>query len=233
MSKTVISEGKTTAEAVEKGLKELGVSKNQVEIKVIEEKKKSFFSILDPHIVKVELTVKEGLQAEPIQENREYKEKVYVKPSMEEIEKSKKQVEDFLKEFLNKFSDKVSYKIENDDESINIEIIGEDASKLIGYRGETLNAVQVLLSNIASKCNEHSVKVIVDIENYREKRKNTLEELATKIEKTVKRTGKKITLEPMTPYERKIIHTKLQESQYVKTYSIGENNNRRIVVSKK
>ena len=233
MLKTVISEGKTTAEAVEKGLKELGVSKNQVEIKVIEEKKKSFFSILDPHIVKVELTVKEGLQAEPIQENREYKEKVYVKPSMEEIEKSKKQVEDFLKEFLNKFSDKVSYKIENDDESINIEIIGEDASKLIGYRGETLNAVQVLLSNIASKGNEHSVKVIVDIENYREKRKNTLEELATKIEKTVKRTGKKITLEPMTPYERKIIHTKLQESQYVKTYSIGENNNRRIVVSKK
>ena len=231
MAKTIISEGKTTAEAVDKGLKELGVSKNQVEVKVLEEKKKSFFSILDPHIVKVELTVKEGV--EPETENREYKEKVYIKPTIDELKKGKEQVEKFLKEFLIKISDKISYKIDTNEESIDVELIGDDASKLIGYRGETLNAVQVLISNIASKNSEHSVKVVVDIENYREKRKNTLEELATKIEKTVKRTGKKITLEPMTPYERKIIHTKLQNSEFVKTYSIGENNNRRIVVSKK
>ena len=231
MAKTIISEGKTTAEAVDKGLKELGVSKNQVEVKVLEEKKKSFFSILDPHIVKVELTVKEGV--EPETENREYKEKVYIKPTIDELKKGKEQVEKFLKEFLIKISDKISYKIDTNEESIDVELIGDDASKLIGYRGETLNAVQVLISNIASKNSEHSVKVVVDIENYREKRKNTLEELATKIEKTVKRTGKKITLEPMTPYERKIIHTKLQNSEFVKTYSIGENNNRRIVVSRK
>ena len=76
-------------------------------------------------------------------------------------------------------------------------------------------------------------KNFIDIENYREKRKRTLEELASKIESTVTKTGKKITLEPMTPYERKIIHTKLQDSRTVKTYSVGEGSSRRLVVAKK
>ena len=76
-------------------------------------------------------------------------------------------------------------------------------------------------------------KVILDIENYKSARKKTLEELSEKIEKTVTKTGKTITLEPMTAYERKIIHTKLQESKTVKTYSIGENDRRRVVIAKK
>ena len=229
MSKTIISEGKTTAEAVENGLKELGVSKNKVDIKVIEEKKKSFFSILDPHVVKVELTLKD--EEEP--ETREHKEKPALKVSEQEIEDAQKQVEDFLKEFLIKVSKNIQYKIKNTSEAIEVELTGEDASKLIGYRGETLNSVQTILSAVASKKKENPIKVLVDIENYRAKRKQTLEELAEKIERTVSKTGKKVTLEPMTPYERKIIHTKLQESESVKTYSIGENNNRRIVISKK
>ena len=229
MSKTIISEGKTTAEAVENGLKELGVSKNKVDIKVIEEKKKSFFSILDPHVVKVELTLKD--EEEP--ETREHKEKKAIKVSEQEIENAQKQVEEFLKEFLTKVSKNIQYKIKNTSEAIEVELTGEDASKLIGYRGETLNSVQTILSAVASKKKENPIKVLVDIENYRAKRKQTLEELAEKIERTVSKTGKKVTLEPMTPYERKIIHTKLQESKSVKTYSIGENNNRRIVISKK
>ena len=110
---------------------------------------------------------------------------------------------------------------------------GKGAAKLIGYRGEALNALQTILTAIINKENESDVKVILDIENYKSARKKTLEELSEKIEKTVTKTGKTITLEPMTAYERKIIHTKLQESKTVKTYSIGENDRRRVVIAKK
>ena len=219
MAKSIIAEGKTTAEAIKNGLKELGL------IKVLDEKKKSFFNILDPHVVKVEITEKEFNPV--IREEKE----IYV--SEEDMDEELKRVENFLKQFLPKISDKITYKINKEDNIIKVEIEGDEASKLIGYRGETLNSLQLVISNIASKDLENSGRVVVDIIGYREKRKQTLEELAIKIEKTVKRTGKKITLEPMPPYERKIIHTKLQNSEFVKTYSIGENNKRRIVVSKK
>lgn len=227
MPKSIISEGKTTAEAIEKGLKELHISKNEAEIKVLEEKKKSFFNILDPHIVKVEITVKEDCM--PRERRHIDKEEI----SLKNLEEAKNEVENFLKVFLGKISEKITYMVNIDGEYISVVLEGEESTRLIGYRGETLNSLQVILSNIASKKTENSIKVIVDIENYREKRKKTLEELASKIENTVKKTGKKITLEPMTAYERKIIHTKLQDSKFVKTYSIGEESDRRIVVAKK
>ena len=93
--------------------------------------------------------------------------------------------------------------------------------------------MQVILTNIASKEIEEKVKVILDIANYKDARKKTLEDLAVKLEKTVIKTGKQVTLEPMTSYERKIIHTKLQDSEKVRTYSIGEGDKRRVVIAKK
>ena len=227
MSQTIIAEGRTTTEAIEKGLKELNISKEEADIKVLEEKKKSFFSILDPHVVKVEISVKEGIVPKIKKESK--------KPEItaESIELAQKELVSFLDNFLAQISSDISYKMERDNEYISIELLGKESTRLIGYRGEALNSLQVILSNIASKNIEQQIKVIVDIENYREKRKKTLEELAVKIEKTVKRTGKKVTLEPMSAYERKIIHTKLQNSEYVKTYSIGEETNRRVVISKK
>lgn len=104
---------------------------------------------------------------------------------------------------------------------------------MIGYRGEALNALQIILSTIANKNKDSNVKVILDIGNYKDVRKKTLEDLAEKVAKTVNKTGKTITLEPMTAYERKIIHTKLQENEYVKTHSVGEGDKRRIVIAKK
>ena len=104
---------------------------------------------------------------------------------------------------------------------------------MIGYRGEALNALQTLLTTVASKNREEIVKVILDIGNYKDARKKTLEELARKVEKTVKKTGKYVTLEPMNAYERKILHTELQNSEFVKTYSVGEGDRRRVVIAKK
>ena len=226
MPKTIISEGKTSTEAIEKGLKELNVSKNQVDIKILEEKKKSFFNILDPHVVRVEITVKE--------ENKRREKKEEKKPvNPQNVKKAEENINKFLGEFLNKISSNIEYKVEETEEYVNVTISGEDASKLIGYRGEALNSLQVILTTIANKGQETGAKVILDIENYKDTRKKTLEELSEKIEKTVTKTGKSITLEPMTAYERKIIHTKLQDSKTVRTYSIGENDRRRVVIAKK
>ena len=229
MPKSIISEGKTSTEAIEKGLKELNVSKNQVEIKIIEEKKKSFFNILDPHVVKVELTIKENATDTAHREKNTEKKEI----KEEEISNSKIEIENFLDKFLKKISDKITYNIDVNENIIHVVIDGENSTKLIGYRGEALNSLQLILSTIANKGKESNVKVILDIGNYKEARKKTLEELAEKVGKNVKKTGKSITLEPMTAYERKIIHTKLQDNEFVKTYSIGEDDKRRVVIAKK
>ena len=228
MPKSIISEGKTSTEAIEKGLKELKVSRNQVEIKILEEKKKSFFNILEPHVVKVELTLKEKEEKQtPVKKAKT--ENV----SKEDLEKAKKEINTFLSEFLKQIADTITYEISEEENVVHVLITGEESTRLIGYRGESLNSLQTILTTIANKGRESNVKVILDIGEYKDARKKTLEDLASKIERTVTKTGKSITLEPMTAYERKIIHTKLQDSKTVKTHSIGENENRRVVISRK
>ena len=216
MAKSVISEGKTTAEAVEKGLKELNVTKDMVEIKVLEdEKKRSFYSILAPRVVKVELTVKDNIDETKIKEPKLInKEPRKANENMQEIENAKASIEKFLKEF---FKDNYSYEVTINEFTLNVIINGENVNHLIGYRGENINALQTLISAIANKNSTAKIRVFVDVAGYKEKRVKTLEELAEKIAKTVIRTGKAITLEPMTAYERKIIHTKLQSNNKVKS----------------
>ena len=231
MGNSVISEGKTTNEAIENGLKELKVSKNMVDVKVLEsEEKRSFFSILAPRIVKVQLTVKEN-----VTENAEVvkREKKVIELTSEEQEKAKQKVEEFLKVFLNKVEKNAKYSIEKTNIGLNINIENENLGFLIGYRGETLYSLQTILSSIASKGIENRVRVILDIEGYKSKREKALERLAENIAKTVVKTRKPITLEPMQAYERKIIHTKLQNNNSVETKSIGEEPRRRIVISLK
>lgn len=230
MDKCIISEGRTTNEAIEKGLKKLNVSKTMVDIKVLEsEEKRSFFSILSPRVVKVQLTIKENNNG--ISSCR--KEKKETELSIEEQEKAKNNVEKFLKEFLSKLHNDVEYSIKTSKSGLNVDIKNEDLGFLIGYRGETLYAFQNILSSIASKNCNNKVRVILDIEGYKAKREKALEDLAEKLEKTVIKTKKSVTLEPMQAYERKIIHTKLQNSEMVETRSIGEEPRRKIVISLK
>lgn len=237
MTKSIIAEGKTSTEAIEKGLKQLKVSKDKVEIKILEtEEKRSFFSILAPRVVKVELTLKEGIDTKK-KENKHFEEKHFEKQKRkplkpENLEKVKSNLETFLKDFISKMNN-MEYKITSDDEYVYVSLKGEDSGKLIGYRGETLNSMQNILSAIANKQVEEKVYVILDIESYRQKRKKALEELADKLTRTVINTGKHVTLEPMSAYERKIIHNRLQDSKRVKTYSIGEEPYRKVVITKK
>lgn len=116
---------------------------------------------------------------------------------------------------------------------INIEIKGAGMGLLIGHRGETLDAIQYLVSLFINKETGEYKRVIVDTENYRSKREETLKKLAKRLAHKVAKTRKKVTLEPMNPYERRIIHSTLQNDQYVKTYSEGEEPFRRVVISLK
>ena len=233
MSNSIIAEGRTTNEAVENGLKELKVSKDRVDIKVLEnENKKSFFSILTPRVVKVQLTIKENSNKEEKKEVKEEKPKREYDHNEEDISIAKERVEEFLKEWLQKVDNKLEYTIKEEDYTIYVDINGNAAGTLIGYRGETLNSMQTILSTIANRGFNSKIRLILDIENYRQKREKTLEELAEKVSKTVLKTGKSITLEPMSAYERKIIHSKLQDNNKIETHSIGEGDNRRVVISK-
>ena len=232
MEEKHIYEGKTSTEAIEKGLKDLKLKREEVEINIIKDEKRSFFSILDPRVVKVEIIKKEKIEIKEIKEEKIKKEKRVM--SVSAIEKAEKNISKFLEVFLKQISNEdLEYKISNDEYYITVEIIGENTNSLIGYRGETLNALQTLLSSIANKEIEEKVRVILDISGYKDKRKKVLEELADKISKTVIKTGKKVTLEPMPAYERKIIHSRLQGNKKVTTESIGEEPHRKIVVELK
>lgn len=223
MAKCIISEGKTTAEAIEKGLKIIGLPKELVEIKVLEENKKSFFDILAPKVVKVELKEKEAKKPEEFE----------IETTENELNESKIRVEKFLSEFVEKNENKMIYKVEIKEKCLYIDINGEDIGNFIGYRGEVLYSLENILKTIANKNSEHRVIVRLDIEGYKQKRVKTLQELAKKKAKIVESTGKIITLEPMKPYERRIIHSFLQENPNIETRSIGQDPKRRIVISKK
>lgn len=222
MSNSIIAEGRTTNEAIETGLKELNVKREDVIINIIgNEEKRSFFSILEPTKIKVELILKDSIKKEN-------------NITEDELNSVLEIMEKFTYDFFGKLNiNDLNIKLEKKDKKIYIYVNGKNINYLIGYRGETLNYLQLIFSNVANKQLKNKCTVILDIENYREKRKVILEELAEKIAKTVIKNKKKIELEPMSAYERKIIHTKLQNNYKIKTYSIGEEPNRRIVVDLK
>lgn len=225
MPKTMIFEGKTTSEAIEKGLKEFNTSRENVDIKILEEEKRSFFSILAPRIVKVEMTLKENRKKDIRKHEKE-------QISEEEQKKAMKIVEDFVKEFTGKLKQsEIEYKLNIVGEYIEVELNGENAGYLIGYRGETLNSIQVIMNSVLKNRMKTHLKVTVDICGYKKERIKTLEQLAERVANTVIKTGKTVTLDPMRPYERKIIHSKLQENSKIRTHSVGEEPYRKIVIS--
>ena len=199
-------------------------------------------------------TVKEKTYKEKPAKEKPVKEKPVVKEAkpaaakeekpapvkQEKAEKVRKPIDTAeVKEFLTKvfaaMDMEVSIKVtENPDENeLNIELDGEDMGVLIGKRGQTLDSLQYLTSLVVNKGSDEYVRVKVDTENYRERRKATLENLAKNISHKVKRTRKPVSLEPMNPYERRVIHSALQNDKFVCTHSEGEEPYRRVVVTLK
>lgn len=147
-------------------------------------------------------------------------------------EETKTACVDFLKGVFETMNLEVEIVTEIDEEgALAIELKGKHMGILIGKRGQTLDALQYLTNRVANKNQEEFVRVKLDTENYRKRRKETLENLAKNIASKVKRTRKPVSLEPMNPYERRIIHSALQADRYVSTHSEGEEPYRRVVVT--
>ena len=155
--------------------------------------------------------------------------KARVKATLEDI------VKDFLKDVFAAMNVEVVVNIDYNEEEklMNIDLTGDDMGMLIGKRGQTLDSLQYLVSLVANKDTEDYVRVKVDTENYRERRKATLENLAKNMAHKVKRIRKSVSLEPMNPYERRIIHAGLQDDKYVTTHSEGDEPYRRVVITPK
>lgn len=205
--KSIEMRGKTVDEAIEKALKELKVNKEQVEIEIIEKGSKGFLNLIGTKDAIVKITVKKNYEAE---------------------------AKEFLSNVLRKMKIEAEIQTVDQGETLNVNIIGDNMGILIGYRGETLDSIQYLVSLVVNRDNHEKYKrVILDTQNYRSKREETLKRLAMKVAKKVKIYNKAIKLEPMNPYERRIIHSALQEDNYVRTYSEGDEPYRRVVVELK
>ena len=153
--------------------------------------------------------------------------------------KVKSSVTDKAKDFLDEVFDAmnmvvvVDVKYDEENRNLNVDLSGDEMGVLIGKRGQTLDSLQYLLSLVVNKETEEYIRVKVDTEDYRRRRKETLENLAKNIAYKVKRTKRSVSLEPMNPYERRIIHSALQNDKYVTTHSEGDEPFRRVVVTLK
>ena len=198
---------KTVNDAITEACQKLTVTSDKLEYEVVEEGSSGFLGIgSKPAIIKAR-----------------------VKCSIEDKAK------DFLKEVFEAMNLAVVVDVKYDeaDNSMDIDLSGDEMGVLIGKRGQTLDSLQYLVSLVVNKESEEYIHVKVDTENYRQRRKETLENLAKNIAYKVKRTKRSVSLEPMNPYERRIIHSALQNDKYVTTHSEGEEPFRRVVVTLK
>jgi len=222
MEKMVEKIAKTVDEAVNDALKELNVSKENVDIEVLEEPTKGLLGIgAKPALVRVK-----------IKENLVKNENNNVEMNFVSDEEKKEKVTEVLNNIVNSMGLNIKTDIKEDQEAIKVNIDGENLGLIIGHKGENLDALQLLTSVIVNKEGDYK-RIELDVQNYREKRKETLIHLAQRKAKDVIRYGKNITLEPMTPYERRIIHTALQEDEKVTTVSVGTEPFRKVVIKKK
>ena len=196
---------KTADEALTNALIQMEATSDQIEYEVVEEEKSGILGL-------------------------------FSKPAVIRVRK-KEDVIDVVKNFLTKTFDAMHLAVESElaydeeESEIHIELKGEEMGMLIGKRGQTLDSLQYLTSLVANKNKSDYIKIKIDTENYRERRKATIENLARNVASKVKKTGRPAFLEPMNPYERRIIHAELQGDKYVDTHSEGEEPHRKVVVT--
>ncbi len=247
---------KTVEEAITEACIQLGLASTDVEVEVIEKGSAGFLGIGAKQAV-----IKAWKKQEKKENKKEVKKeakKVVEEPKQEEVKEeaipvveesneevaeteeklaevepqTKEACEKFLTDVLKTMGMEVTLTSEIDEDgSLSINMEGDNMGILIGKRGQTLDSLQYLTNRVANKMQDGYVRVKLDTENYRQRRKETLENLAKNIAHKVKRTKKSVSLEPMNPYERRIIHSALQADKYVSTHSEGEEPYRRVVVT--
>jgi len=205
---TVEKKAKNIDEAIQAALEELGCEIDEVEIEILEEGSKGLLGLIGGKPATVRLTRKEENPAEDARQ--------------------------IVEELLGKM--KIEYQIDTitaEQGTVRINIIGKDMGLLIGRKGETLNAVQYIAGLIINRKRGERIRLILDVEDYRKKRDESLESLARRLSDKVKDTQKNVVMRPMTSQERRIVHTALQEDPQVVTYSMGDEPNRKVVIALK
>ncbi len=195
---------KSSEEAIGQALAELNTTRDRVEVEIFEDNSKGFLSFFRSKEVKVKVTVKNDPQSRAV---------------------------DFVKSVLTEMNIEAEIETELKEKSLHIELKGVDMALLIGRRGQTLDALQYLISLVVNKGGADYVRVVLDTENYRSKREETLIKLANKLASKAKKYRKDIILEPMNPYERRIIHSALQNNRAVNTRSEGDEPFRKVIIS--
>ena len=204
---TIEKKGKNVDEAIKAALDELGCDIEDVSIEIVEEASKRLLGFMGnkPAVVKVSMREKPELEA-------------------------RKVVEDLLQRM------KIDYQIEKvewDNGVTRINIVGNDMGLLIGRKGETLNALQFIAGLMLNRKREEKIRIVLDVEDYRKKREQSLESLAIRLSEKVKQSQKNVIMRPMSSQERRIVHTVLQEDPQLVTYSMGEEPNRKVVIALK
>ena len=202
--KSIEIEGKSVEVAVEEALVQLGANENNVEVEILENPSKGFLGILGQKDAKVRVTLK----FDPYSIGKEFIIKTCTLMGLE-----------------------VDVKGYEEDSYYVYDIIADNPGILIGRRGETLDSLQYLTNLVVNKSDGRKHKILLNAEKYREKREETLKSLAERLSEKVKKNGKNVMLEPMTPHERRIIHTALQDKAGITTYSQGEEPYRKVVIA--
>lgn len=214
----------------------LGIGKKQAVIKAWKKEDKPAKKEVKKEIPKKEVvkkeTPKKEVKSEPVAQNEPEKVSVKEEKVAKVAPETKEACEKFLYDVLKAMNMEVKLTSDIDEDgSLSISMEGDNMGILIGKRGQTLDSLQYLTNRVANKMQDGYVRVKLDTENYRQRRKETLEGLAKNIASKVKRTKKSVALEPMNPYERRIIHSALQGDKYISTHSEGEEPYRRVVVT--
>lgn len=201
---------KTVSDAITEACQKLGVTSDRLEHEVLEEGSAGFLGIgAKPAVIRAKVKVE---IISPEERARKFLNDVFASMNMSVV---------------------IQVSFNENEREMEVDLNGEDMGILIGKRGQTLDSLQYLVSLVVNKDEDDYIRVKVDTENYRERRKETLENLAKNIAYKVKRTRRSISLEPMNPYERRIIHSALQNDKYVTTHSEGEEPFRKVVVTLK
>ncbi len=200
--------GKTVDDAITNALIQLETTSDKIEYEVIEKGSNGFLGLIGKQDAVIKVRKKSNL----LDDTYEFLNKLFAAMNME-------------------VKSEIDYNEEN--RTMNIDFSGDEMGILIGKRGQTLDSLQYLISLVVNKESDAYIKVKVDTEDYRERRKQTLENLAKNLSYKVKRTRRPVTLEPMNPYERRIIHSALQNDRYVETHSEGDEPYRKVVITLK
>ncbi len=233
MNKILVT-GKSIEEARKNAAAQLGADVDEIMIEVIENATSGFFGIITKPCkiaAWIEGDEEEIIEAPKPVEKKEEKPKKKERAIAQDKTEGEKIAREFLESTLSQMGIEAELEFTQTVDSLEIVVSGENMGRVIGKRGETLDALQYLTSLVVNKDKEEYIRINLDSENYREKRTIALEKLADKVAEKVLKNKRNLTLEPMNAFERRVIHSRLQGNEKLTTYSIGEEPSRRIVVS--